>query len=147
MLPQYNQVLLNEQYAEFKVRQQQLQEQLSLRQQQGNNDPIDLPRVEHPNLNCSHYGILLGGRAADAEKGLAYIPLMFVISFSKEKNLCYGRLLCGAVPLTGAPIHHRSLRRELSADVPQDQIVPENDFTVLLDYCEGGFNWTFHTLQ
>jgi hypothetical protein len=35
MLRQYIQVLLNEQYAEFKIRQQQLQEQLTLRQQQG----------------------------------------------------------------------------------------------------------------
>mmetsp|Transcript_16874 Transcript_16874/g.24027 ORF Transcript_16874/g.24027 Transcript_16874/m.24027 type:complete len:197 (-) Transcript_16874:123-713(-) len=71
---------------------------------------------------------------------------MFAISFSKEKNLRSWRL-CGAVPLTRAPVHHRSVRRELSTELIQDQIAPDNDFTVLLDYHDGGFDWTSHTLH
>jgi hypothetical protein len=138
--------LLNEQYAEFKRRQEQLQEQIRIRDEQGNNDPIDLPRVEHPNLNRSHYGILLGGRAADEENGIAAIPPIFSLSFSKEKNL-RSWALCGAVPLTRAPVYHRSVRRELSAELPQDQLAADNGFEVLLDYRNGGFDWTSHTLQ
>jgi hypothetical protein len=146
LLRQYVQVLLNEQYAEFKRRQQRLQEQLRIRQEQGNNDPMDLPRVEHPNLNRSHYGILLGGRPADEENGISEIPPIFALSFSKEKNL-RSWALCGAVPLTRAPVNHRSVRRELSAEVAQDGIAADNDFEVLLDYRNGNFDWTSHTLQ
>jgi len=40
-----------------------------------------------------------------------------------------------------------SVRRELLSELPQDQVAAESDFEVLLDYCNGAFDWTSHTLQ
>ncbi len=90
LLRKHIQLLLNEQYAEYKHYQQE-------------NLPSD-----PPNLNQSHYGILLGGRSAEEEKGLQAIPPTFNISFSKEKNL-HSWEICGACPLTRAPLNHQSL--------------------------------------
>jgi hypothetical protein len=84
-------------------------ERIRIREEQGDNDPIDFPRVEHPNLNLSHYGILLGGHTPDAENGISEIPPIFALSFSKEKNLRSYWALCGAVPLTRVPVHHHRI--------------------------------------
>ena len=123
LLRQYVQVVLNEQHAEL----------LTYR---GWN-------IQTQTLSLWHSA----WRApADEENGIAAIPPIFALSFSKEKNLC-SWALCGAVPLTRAPVHHRSVQRELSSELPQDQVTAESDFEVLLDYCNGGFDWTSHTLQ
>jgi hypothetical protein len=83
LLRKHIQLLLNEQYAQYKYCQQE-----------------NLP-CEPPNLNWSHYGILLGGRPTDEENGIKEIPPIFALSFSKEKNIRSWEI-CGACPLTRA---------------------------------------------
>jgi hypothetical protein len=103
LLRKHIQLLINKQYAEYKRCQQE-------------NFSCD-----SPNLNRSHYGILLGGKPADDEKGLKEIPPMFELSFSKEKNL-WPWEMCGGCPLTIAPLNHPSLRVEVDVDKPYNQL-------------------------
>ncbi len=121
LLRKYIQLLLNEQYAQYKRCQQE-----------------NLP-CKPPNLNRSHYGILLGGRPADEENGIKEIPPIFALSFSKEKNLRSWEI-CGACPLTRAPMHHRSLCLEVEADLEEQQ------GDILVQYHESSeFDWASHS--
>jgi hypothetical protein len=74
------------------------------RQDQDGNTGNNIPSAP-PTLNHSHYGLLLSGRPADEENGVAAIPPIFHQSFSKEKNL-RSWAICGAVPCTRQAIHH-----------------------------------------
>ena len=135
LLRKHIQQLLNELYAKYR---EKLQEQ----QIAGSNAPLAAPT-----LNRSHYGVLLSGRDADEEHGVAEIPPVFHLSFSKEKNL-RSWAACGAVPLTRAPLNHRSVRHELEP-THSDQIADTEGTqdTVLLEYRTEEYDWTSKTLQ
>lgn len=91
LLRKHIQVLLNEMFAKYQEQQHD----------RANTNAPSAP----PTLNRSHYGLLLSGRPADEENGVAAIPPIYQHCFSKEKNL-RSWAACGAVPCTRQALNH-----------------------------------------
>ena len=96
-LHHFAQILLNELHCEYRVKQQQ-----------HNNDPCNIPALSLPSLNHSHYGDSLSGQAADEERGFIEIPPVFCNAFSEQKNK-HAWESCSAVPCMRKPVMHRSV--------------------------------------
>jgi hypothetical protein len=82
-----------------------------------------------PQLDPSHYGIILSGPAADAENHLCALKSPFYEGFSEEKNKEAWEK-CGAVPLTRRVLQHPSVRIEIESEEQQEGELP--------------MMWTFH---
>jgi len=63
-------------------------------------------------LSRKHYGILLSGRAADAELGVEAIPPIYNTAFNRERNLLSWSKV-GAVPFTIQCLQDESVRVEV----------------------------------
>ena len=75
-------------------------------------------------LSREHYGLILAGREANAEKDLSYLRPAFHNAFSKRKNLSSWKKV-GAVPCTREALKHRSVRKEVERD---DTLILIEDF-------------------
>lgn len=130
LLRKHIQVLLNEMFAKYQEQQHD----------RANTNAPSAP----PTLNRSHYGLLLSGRPADEENGVAAIPPIYQHCFSKEKNL-RSWAACGAVPCTRQALNHRSVRHEVIS--PENTEDESNYTAVLVDYRNDSFDWASKTMK
>ena len=99
----YSQILSNELFCEYKVKQQQ-----------HNNGSANVSALSTLSLNHSHYGDLLSGQAADKKRDLTEIPLVFCNTFSVPKIKCAWEV-CHVVPCMRKCVMHRCVHHGVSA--------------------------------